>query len=143
MGGGALTVRLKPDRILLQSFEISAGEIAHLREVAAQVGRLRAEPKVWAFITGQIGHGADYTDEYRIVDSKEEWVRLQSPGGGGGHFRPEQVRAFGDLRWPVRPLSAVHPRPIDPRPPRHHNSQVPAPRRGPPTAARQLAHAET
>jgi hypothetical protein len=32
----------------------------------------------------QLGEGADYTGEYRIVDSKEEWVRLQLRDGGGG-----------------------------------------------------------
>jgi hypothetical protein len=80
MGGGVLTARLKPDRILLQSLEMGSDETGALQDASARVATLRAEPNASAEVTGRLAEGAEYT----IVDSRRDWVRLRLRGGGGG-----------------------------------------------------------
>ena len=86
MGAGVLTARLKPDRIGIQSLELSNDEAQALRAVADEVATLRDAPNISATKTGQLGEGGTYTDNagYRIVESSGEWVRVQFGDGSGG-----------------------------------------------------------
>src|SRR4029077_18494457 len=83
MGSGTLKARLKPDRILAQSLEITADDVAALQRVANQVATLRAEPNVDAAATGKLGENDSDGSGYSIVDAKGIWVRLQTANGGG------------------------------------------------------------
>jgi hypothetical protein len=91
MGGGTLTARLKPDRILLQSLEIDADGANLLRTAAEQVATLRASPVASAAITGNLGDGHDGTSPtHSIIGSERDWVQLRLTGGGGGWTSVDQ-----------------------------------------------------
>lgn len=77
MGGGTLTARLKPDRILLQSLNISPDQVGSIQAAAAEVATLRAAPAVSAVAIGPIPED----QRYRIVDSQGDWVRLSFANG--------------------------------------------------------------
>jgi hypothetical protein len=79
MGGGALTARLKPNRIMVQSLELGPDAIEALKKAAADVALVRTKPSVSAKAAGRLK--ADIP--YRIVDSRQDWVRLRFKGGGG------------------------------------------------------------
>jgi hypothetical protein len=80
MGSGALTARLKPDRIQLQSLVVTADQIGMFEAAAAQVATLRAEPSAESTPTGRLDEGKPY----RIVDSNGEWIRLRFDDGVAG-----------------------------------------------------------
>jgi len=74
MGGGRLTARLKPDRILAKSFDLSEEDVKSIREAAAGVATLRESPAVDAPVVGAIA-----TDHpFQIIGHNGQWVRLRA-----------------------------------------------------------------
>jgi hypothetical protein len=79
MGGGRLTVRLKPERIQVQRLDIKPDEVRALQKAASEVATLRAQPDVSAAVTGRLAEGPAYS----IAGSRAGWVRLEGGRGGG------------------------------------------------------------
>jgi hypothetical protein len=79
MGGGALTARLKPSRIMVQSLDIGLDQVQALKKAAADVAVVRTKPSVSARAAGRLKEGIPY----RIVDSRQDWVRLRFKNGSG------------------------------------------------------------
>ena len=90
MGGGSLVVRLKPDRILLQSLSINPDEISLLRAAAEQVATLRSQPTISATVTGRLGAGDYESGAYSIIDSERDWVHLRLANGRLGWTSVDQ-----------------------------------------------------
>lgn len=91
MGGGKLSARLKPDRVLLQSLDVSPDQIDLLRSAATQVAALRAAPDASAPITGRIGDGGgDRGPVHSIIGSERDWVRLRLADGSSGWTSVDQ-----------------------------------------------------
>jgi hypothetical protein len=120
MGSGALTARLKPDRIQLQSLVVTADQIRIFGEAAAQVATLRAEPSAESAPTGRLDEGKPY----RIVDSSGEWVRLRFDDGVAGWtsvdaFCQGICRELLDVAIYTNDIvaltSGLSPRPVPPR----------------------------
>jgi hypothetical protein len=101
MGGGRLTARLKPDRILLQRLDIARDKISLLRTAAEQVATLRASPAATAPVTGHLGTDAS-GPTHRIVGSQGTWIQLQLADGSRGwtsvdQFCTDECRALLDV----------------------------------------------
>lgn len=83
MGGGQLTARLKPDRVLLQTLNIRDENASLLKEASNQVATLRAEPSTSAEVTGHIDPSGGPV-EYSITSTRGDWIRIQFRNGQGG-----------------------------------------------------------
>jgi hypothetical protein len=91
MGGGTLTARLKPDRILLQTLDVGPDAIDLFRTAARQVATLRATPDVSAPVTGRLGDGGDDRGPvHSIIGSERDWVRLRLADGSSGWTSVDQ-----------------------------------------------------
>ena len=123
MGGGTLTVRLQPDRILLQSLDVDPDGISLLRTAAKQVAMLRASPAADAPVIGRLDD-----DSYRsgtihsiVGFQRSDWIQLDTGGRRGwtsiDQFCTGACRALLDVasfvndvvaltsRSPARPVS--------------------------------------
>jgi len=88
MGGGTLTARLKPDRVLVQSLDIGSDEINLLKTAAEQVATLHAGPDAAAAVIGRLGDGSGRT--YTIIGSERGWVELRLADGSLGWTSVDQ-----------------------------------------------------
>jgi hypothetical protein len=119
MGGGTLTARLKPDRLLVQSLDVDYDKTSLLTIAADQVAMLRASPAAAAPVTGRLGDG---NGSYSIVGSERDWVQLRLADGTSGwtsvdQFCTDICRALLDVAnfandvvaltsgFPARPMS--------------------------------------
>src|SRR5262249_53177033 len=119
MGGGTLTARLKPDRLLVQSLDVDYDKTSLLTIGADQVAMLRASPAAAAPVTGRLGDG---NGSYSIVGSERDWVQLRLADGTSGwtsidQFCTDICRALLDVAnfandvvaltsgFPARPMS--------------------------------------
>jgi hypothetical protein len=85
MGGGTLTARLKPDRLLMQSLDVDYDKTSLLKTAAEQVAMLRASPAAAAPVTGRlVGDGNDTGGSYSIVGLERDWVQLRLADGTSG-----------------------------------------------------------
>lgn len=87
MGGGTLTARLKPDRLLMQSLDVDYDKTSLLKTAAEQVAILRANPTVTAPVTGRfVGDGIDY----KLVGLERDWAQLRLADGTSGWTSVDQ-----------------------------------------------------
>jgi len=92
MGGEALTVRLKSDRVLVQSLDLDTQAIAMLRAAADQVAILREQPSASARPTGRLDGdtGGGESQVHSIIDSRGDWVQLRLSDGTVGWTNVDQ-----------------------------------------------------
>lgn len=84
MGGGTLTARLKPDRLLMQSLYVDYDKTSLLKTAAEQVAILRASPAVAAPVTGRLA------GSYSVVGLEPDWVQLRLADGTSGWTSVDQ-----------------------------------------------------
>jgi hypothetical protein len=80
MGGGRLTAGLKPDRIALQSLDLSAEDTRNLGWAAVEFAKLRKEPTVQSPEVAILTKGKPFS----VIGSQGTWVRLQTEDGASG-----------------------------------------------------------
>ena len=80
MGGGRLTAGLKPDRITLQSFDLSAEDARNVGWAATESAKLRKEPNVQSPETAVLRKNKPFS----VVGSQGAWIRLQAEDGSSG-----------------------------------------------------------
>jgi len=91
MGGGTLTARLKPDRLLMQSLDVDYDQTSLFKTAVEQVAMMRASPDAAAPVTGRlVGDGNDARGSYSIVGSERGWVQLRLADGTSGWTSVDQ-----------------------------------------------------
>jgi|SRR5215467_4062749 len=91
MGGGTLTARLKPDRLLMQSLYVDYDKTSLLKTAAEQIAILRASPAVAAPVAGRlVGGGNDTTGSHSILGLERDWAQLRLADGTSGWTSVDQ-----------------------------------------------------
>jgi len=86
MGGGRLTAGLKPDRITLQSLELSAQDARNIAWAAVESAKLRSEPNVQSPEMAVLTKNKSFS----VVASQGTWVRLQAEDGSSGWISTDE-----------------------------------------------------